>query len=164
MMFDGWLMGHCLLPASSPSFYICHDLFLYLQHQYSQYSGVSVSHFSIALLMLGCRILCLIDHYRSITTRCQLTRRTKLAGAVLLHSKFCLWRDRCRTPPSSTSNLFCTSAPSTSAFDRSRTPHSQLYPEFLQAYPEATREATKEVGSGRRISPQFSYLVPVLTR
>lgn len=163
-MFDGWLMGHCLLPASSPSFYICHDLFLYLQHQYSQYSGVSVSHFSIALLMLGCRILCLIDHYRSITTRCQLTRRTKLAGAVLLHSKFCLWRDRCRTPPSSTSNLFCTSAPSTSAFDRSRTPHSQLYPEFLQAYPEASREATKEVGSGRRISPQFSYLVPVLTR
>lgn len=125
-------MGCCLLSASSQSFYIFHDLFLYLQRQYSQYGGVSISHCSIALRVLGCRILCLIDHYRSITTRCQLTRRTKLAGAVLLHWKFCLWRDRCRTPPSSTSNLFCTSAPSTSAFDRSRTPHSQLYPEFYR--------------------------------
>lgn len=33
------------------------------------------------------------------------------------------WRDRCRTLPSSTSNSVCTSAPSSSAFDRSRTPH-----------------------------------------
>lgn len=71
------------------------------------------------------------------------------------------WRDRCRTLPSSTSNLSCTSAPSSFAFDRSRTPHIPSLSGGKHEYPETNREASREVGSGRRISPQFSYLVPV---
>ena len=65
-----WMVNGVLFAVSRFSiFYTCHDLFLYLQRQYGQYGGVSVSRCSITLLVLGCRILCLIGHYRSITNK-----------------------------------------------------------------------------------------------
>jgi hypothetical protein len=49
------------------------------------------------------------------------------------------WRDQCRILPSSTSNSFCTPAPSSSAFDRSRTPHTPSLSGGKPEYPETIR-------------------------